>query len=144
MRIKCKLCNQLSNAAKLQLSRPVAIYHNTFANENVTDKASENYLGDAMLFNGPEGLCFEMDVNTQRTAGRNLCQEMHSAHFLGCVSFFVVSEPGLNGCLDSRKKVIFEDLPRVLVDSSQPSIEPKVIVLTADNPDPGSEVKEIY
>ncbi|MGD0655113.1 MAG: hypothetical protein ABSA16_12270 [Thermoguttaceae bacterium] len=143
MRIKAKLCDQLSNDAKLQLSRPVAVYVNSFSNQNLTDKESENYLGDAMLFNGPEGLCFEMDVSTQRSAGHKLFQEMHDAN-LGCASFFVVSEPGLNGYPGSRKKVIFEDLPRVLGDSSHPSIEPVMIVLTSDSPNPGSEVKKIY
>ncbi len=141
MKISVKVCEQLqlNSGAKLNLWRPVAVYVNKFSNENMTDKAGENYLGSAIVCNSPEGLCFSMEVNTQKAAGQKLIEAMQIAK-LGCSSFFVISEPGMNGALGSKKKVIFEDLLQVLGDSSQTSIEPMIIVLTANHPNPGSEV----
>ena len=129
MRIKAKICSRLNETRKLNLSNPVSVYFKTLADEYILKKrASENFLGDAILFHDVDGLRFEMLINDQKQAGHDLL----NAGPIACRSFFDAA----------GRKIGMDGLSQALNNNQIPAVIPLAIVLDdALNCDAGSNVE---
>jgi hypothetical protein len=95
--------------------------------EYILKRATENWLGEVLLSNSPEGVCFEMSIDESKPAGIKL----KNAGTLGCSTLFKASGQGIG----------MKGLHRALNDNSVSSIIPAVIVLTDTDADADSEVE---